>query len=190
MNTESELARAQVQTAAIVAADPSRRGDPTLPLAQYVARERLEEWRRRFEGGERTMLLTAIRTCAAHGLVMPEWIARAYIDAYDLISSARAGSWDDVFGSPHGKGKHLSRLRQTRETWPIVLAAVVEAVNDGEIQRGEPIPRSLFERIGAMKGVHLARTRVEELYEVGKAMTGIDPAAKLENLPAGKIAES
>jgi hypothetical protein len=81
------------------------------PLYRFYARNDLRSLRERFDRGDRHALMLAIRKCAQHDLVMPGWVAEAYIEAFDRVNHYRARSWDAVFGSPVPKGAHLKALR-------------------------------------------------------------------------------
>lgn len=147
---------------AALAADPARSdADPTLPLYQWAAAQTLETLRAQFEAGDRMALLAAIRKCANHDLSLPGWAATAYIRAYDEVLNYRSKSWDEVFGAPYPKNKHLGALRKKR----MLRFAVWKAVN--EIRRREPmtpINADLFERVGEMMRPPLGKTSAEEYY--------------------------
>ncbi len=170
MSVSMEWAAAIAETEAIIAADPARAEDRTLPIFILAARERIAEERKNFDGGEKMALLAAIRDCACYDLPMPEWVSRAFIRAYDQVLSCRSDSWDEVFGRPYKKGAHLSRMRQARINRGAVWLEVKRAV-----QRGESINTDLFERIGARIGI--GKTRAEELYAQAKRRLG-NPAKK------------
>lgn len=93
--------------------------DPRGPVFVWCALNELETLRARFKRGDRMALMIAIRLCANHDLVMPPWVATAYIDAFDRVNHYRAESWNQVFGEPN-KGKHLAkqRLRETQR-WQV-----------------------------------------------------------------------
>lgn len=131
-----------------------KRDDPKSPFAQWAALQELEQLRARRESGEQYALTYAVRVCAGHSLPMPEWVARAYIEAFDTIDSRRAGSWEAVFGPAIPKGRHLAALRKEHlhsiAVWNAVLA---------RHERGEPIDDSLFAEIGEKLGLGLTLTK-------------------------------
>lgn len=146
------------ETDAILAADPSRSfADPTLPVFQCAGRMMLEDERARFEAGDKNALLGAVRTCAQHGLVMPDWLASAFIRGYDQVLNLRTGSWDDAFGKPIPKGAHLAALRKKRAKTPAVWLAIQDAK-----RQGCAIDMKLFDEIGARLG--LGKTLVAEYF--------------------------
>jgi hypothetical protein len=142
-------------------AEGGKRSAPMSPLVQWAALQELEGLRARQEGGDQYALMYAIRVCAGHGLPMPEWVAQAYIEAFDTIDSRRAGSWEAVFGPAIPKGKHLAALRKEHlksiAVWEEVLA---------RHQRGEPIDDSLFAEVG--KKLNLGLTLTKRYYSLQK----------------------
>ena len=103
--------------------------DPALPLYQWFGAQVIESMR-----GETTesgfSVLACVRRCANHDLVMPQWLARAFIRRYDAVLRCRADSWDDplAFGKPYPKGAHLSKLRAARTHRIDVYNRVVAAI--------------------------------------------------------------
>lgn len=165
---------AQRETDAALAADPSRNiADPTLPIFQFVARNDLLVEKARFEAGDRNALLGAIRICANHDLVMPEWLARAFIRAYDKVLRHDVGSWDDAFGRPLPKGRHLNAARKKRNKAPAVWRRVRKLHEEGRA-----IDDLLFEDVG--KELGLGKTLVSEFYyEHDARWGGLSMAAKV-----------
>lgn len=145
-------------------ADPTRSiADPTLPVAVVAAHMDLEQERIRFEAGDNNALLGAIRICANHDIVLPEWTSRAFIRAYDDVLNFKKGSWDEAFGHPIPKGKHLSALRKKRtKKW-----AVWNAVQDAIKTKNQAIDEQLFAEIG--KDLGLGKTLAAEFYYSCKA---------------------
>src|SRR6266853_5958929 len=90
--------------------------DPCSPFSQWVALRRLDQLERDFNGGDESSIPTALAECARAGLVMPDWLASAYLAAYRHINHRRAVSWDDVLGSPLPDGgvRKLGELRRQR----------------------------------------------------------------------------
>ncbi len=169
---EWTLEEAQAESDKALADNPARESyDPTLPLFQWFALKRLEECREAFHRGDEYELMHAIRICANHGLPLPEWAAMAYIKAYDSVINARAKSWDEVFGAPYPKGKHLNATRKKR----MLEFAVYNRIN--EILRGEPVTSAmpqrtptdgyLLERVA--KEFHIGKTLAAEYYGSAEA---------------------
>ncbi len=157
---ERGLQEAWHETQEILAADPSRSAaDPTLPVFQFAARESLDEERARFDAGDKVALLGAIRICANHDLVMPEWVSRGFIRSYDKVVRCSTASWDDAFGLPFPKGAHLSAIR-TQRLYPLLVRLEITRAHDGG--RGRAIDESLSEDVGRPLG--LGKTLVSEYY--------------------------
>lgn len=123
-----------------------------LVLAQ--AREMLDKYERAFRAGDPYALMQAIRKCANQDLVMPEWVARGYIRAFDRVHNFRAKSWDSVFGKPLPKGAQLAALRKKREKSVHVWNEVQQ-----RHQRGASIDDSLFASVGRKLGLGLTLTK-------------------------------
>jgi hypothetical protein len=69
-----------------------------------------------------------------------------------------ANSWDDVFGKPHPKGKHLHRI--VLENRKFGVHQLVRRIHE---QEGVPIGDALFERVGRETG-RGGKTVIAELY--------------------------
>lgn len=159
---DPELDEAIRLTLQAIEKDPDKVSDPTLPLYQHVAKDNLEEERRRYEEGDKNALMGAIRICANSRLPMPEWVATEFIAAYDKVLNCRSGSWDEVFGRPYKKGTHLAALRKRRRGRIQVMLEVRAAK-----ARGESINFGLFEKIGKKLG--FGRSLTQELYADAKS---------------------
>jgi len=132
--------------------------DPSLPVWKVDAELVLESERQRFEQGDGMALLAAVRVCANHDMPLPAWASKAYISAFDAVLNCRAESWDEAFGRPFKKGKHLHALRKRRTMQRKVWLAVRHAHEHD----GASIDVSLFEKVG--KKLHLGKTQTSGLY--------------------------
>lgn len=151
--------------------------DPAAPFSQWVALKRLDQLEQAFRDGEESALLAAVAECARADLVMPLWLATAFLHAYRDVIHRRAVSWDDVFGSPlPGDIKHklqrLVALRKKREkslfVWEEVRRRSAPRGWDqkkgeaGEAIKGEAIDDLLFDSVGKKFGI--GRTIAKEYY--------------------------
>jgi hypothetical protein len=135
--------------------DPS---DPTGPLFQFNALVELGAvLEPRFRAGEDRALMLALRLCANHDLVMPEWVSRAYIEKFDRANSLRVLSWDEVFGPIVPPGRQPKRYMEDR-----VLRPKVYKLCRDKIAAGQPTDEALFEEVGALVGIK--KTRASRLY--------------------------
>ncbi|MCC5860396.1 MAG: hypothetical protein JJT93_00630 [Gammaproteobacteria bacterium] len=78
-----------------------RRGDPASALSQQSALQAIEALRVRYQAGHPFALLWAIRECANFGLVMPDWVAQAYIARLRLVTHFKLRTLDEAFGHCH-----------------------------------------------------------------------------------------
>lgn len=132
---EAATQAAMRETEALLERDPARSiADPSLPIYQLAAIEKLELERRAFEAGDKLALLGAIRVCANHDVVMPEWVATNFIRAYDRVLHTKVGSLDDAFGRPYN-GKWMERRRKVRDS---NIAAEIKKV----MTEGAPVTRA------------------------------------------------
>jgi hypothetical protein len=141
--------------------------DPTGPLHRWWARRKLAVLEQRYAAGDRFALMYAIRVCANHDLLMPLWVALAYIEGFDQVNHYRADSWDTAFGRPFPKGGHLARARQRHMHRPQVYVRVMEILKSEE---GATIDDGLFERVGKELGI--SKTLCSELYYQMKTRRG------------------
>ena len=112
----------------------------------------------KFEAGDKRAIMRAMYTCADLDIPMPAWLSRAFVDACNQVFSYQAKSWDEVFGVPHPKGKHLAAMRKKRDK---SLEAWVAVLRDHELH-GKPIGEALFAEVG--KELALGKTLVAEFY--------------------------
>jgi hypothetical protein len=135
---------------------------PHLPIYQWNALEEISGLKVAFDRGDKVALFAAMKNCAQHGLVMPEWVSRAFLAGYRKVISYRVGSWDEAFGRPHPKGKHLDNLREDREKQVAIAIHIRRLVRS----EGRPIDDALFEEVGKKFG--MAKTRCNRLYYEAK----------------------
>jgi hypothetical protein len=141
--------------------------DPTGPVYQWDALHRLDQLQADYGNGDQAALFAALRVCAGHGLQMPAWASRAFIDGYDQVLNCHVGSWDEAFGRPYPKGKQLGRMREARRKRPAVYLMIC-SIRSREPRT--PIDDALFERVGSRLG--LGKTRTGELYYEARKLYG------------------
>lgn len=141
--------------------------DPAGPFDQWVALSMLDSMKIAFEGGDSFTLMRAIRLCANHDLVMPDWVRRGFILAFDKVNGYRAKSWDEVFGKPLPKGANLNALRKKREKSILVWNEVHRRLHTNKIWDKSsktwkplvPIDDELFTEVGQQFGLGLTLTK-------------------------------
>jgi hypothetical protein len=155
------LDEALAATEAALAADRTREHDPALPIYQWCALRKLDVERQKFDSGDRMALLGAVRQCANHDLPLPAWAAKAYIEAYDLVLTCRAKSWDEAFGTPYPKNSNLNAMRKRRLLRYAVFNEVRRLLN---VDPRPPIDATLFETVGKMVRPPVGKTMAADLY--------------------------
>lgn len=118
--------------------------------------EQLTEAETDFKAGDKSRILHGVSLCVGFGLPWqkwPQWLLRAYNDAYEAGTTGAISSWDEVFGRPIPKGKQRKSWRLKRFTLAIVhrveqLHAVI-----GKEGKKTPIDKGLFETVGAEFGI-------------------------------------
>jgi hypothetical protein len=147
--------------------------DPTSPVRQYEAAKKCAAMRAAIENNAEDRgfkILRCMRECAAHSLVIPEWLARAYIQAFDAVDSCDAISWDAeiAFGKPYKKGTRNAHEKRDRKMALVVWKEVAAAVGGVKAKR---FNNDLFEQIG--KPLGLSRDTARKLYNMAVKFYGL-----------------
>jgi hypothetical protein len=89
---------------------------PTSALYQWFEAQRLTAGRVGIESGTGYDVLAAVADCALHGLVMPDWLARAYLKRYRQVQQLHVASWeaDSAFGKPYPLNAQVGAMRRRR----------------------------------------------------------------------------
>ena len=155
---------------------------PATPIYQWFAAQELTDTGTQTE---RTGfdVLACVRKCAIHQLVMPEWLADAFVKRYNSVLNCRAGSWDDdaAFGEPYPRldgqpKRQLKSLRKARLHRVAVWLAVVDAIKENPKLA---IDINLFQRIGLV--FRLKSTEVQTYYYQGAELMGYGAKGKLRD---------
>lgn len=99
---------------------------PDTPILQWVEAQHIKADRARIEAGTGFDVLAAVAGCATRGLVMPDWLARAFLKRYRQVQQLRVASWDaeDAFGKPYPSKAQLGAMRRRRDqrfkVWEVV----------------------------------------------------------------------
>jgi len=104
---------------------------------------------------------------------VPQWLSDVFVKAYEDVCTARAGSWDDVFGRPWPKGTHLKQLNNR---WSKALP-IWQAVETARTS-GKKIDDGLFTKVGEQFGV--SKTVAKKIYY---AMKNADDAIRAHGHP-------
>ena len=138
---------------------------PNDPLFQYIAVRNCNALKAAIDAGSGCAVLEAVSICALRGLVMPHWLASAFLKRYRAVTQARAASWDDPlsFGRPYAKG---TNIRARRKALTLRLEVLHEVNSILSMELDTPIDKGLFERVGAP--LALGATLAEEYYYTAK----------------------
>ena len=132
-------------------------------LPEEVSRAMLEELRQRYQAGDKSKLVAAIRFCGNHKLIMPEWVVDAFFKATNSWYNYEVKELGEALDLAWPKGAHINALKKKRKNKYAVYNRVSEAH-----EHGETIDINLFEQIGRELGI--GRTLASEYYYEVKAM--------------------
>jgi hypothetical protein len=99
-------------------------------------KEQLEQAERAYKAGNKSRILHGVVLCTAFGLdrrQWPQWLDRAFNDAYEAGISGAIASWDEVFGRPIPKGKRRKAYQLQRQ----LTLAIVHRVEQLHATRGK-----------------------------------------------------
>ncbi|MBP8019396.1 MAG: hypothetical protein KAY82_05115 [Hylemonella sp.] len=134
---------------------------PVDPFYQYIAVRDCNALKSKIEAGSGFAVLSAVRLCGTHGLVMPEWLAYAFNSRYYAVATYRALSWDDPksFGRPYKKGTNIKARQKALHLRHKVSIAIHDILAS---EPETPIDKALFERVG--EPLAIGATLAEEYY--------------------------
>jgi hypothetical protein len=96
-----------------------------------------------YERGHKVLLLWHLYEYVRYQRPIPQWMAEAFCTACKRVYGFEVESWDDVFGRPLKKGKHLDVQRRRLK----IRDALYHRVEERNMA-GEGIGKSLFESVG------------------------------------------
>ncbi len=137
---------------------------PYLPMFQLWAVNACNDLRPLIEADQANSggaVLDAVYMCARNGLMMPDWLATAFMSRVRAVSDFKAASWDSPlsFGRPHPKGTRLAAERK-RLRFQATVHTRILLIRQEEPET--PIDKRLFERVGKLYG--LGATLAENYY--------------------------
>lgn len=146
------------------------------PLAQWDAARRVTNCRLAVECGDGFAVLEGVAACVAHGLVVPDWLASAFLSRYRAVQQLRADSWDAeiAFGKPYPKGTQLARLRVRRTARLQVAKLVQEFVAKNP---DLPVDVARWEEVG--RAANVGKTLAQELHAEAVSMGLTQPVSEL-----------
>ena len=112
-------------------------------IAPLVHRQ-LEDYRRRFQRGERRALLLAIDLYLA-SFSVPKWMADGFFEAISQWLSYQVATLDEAFRVRRPIGKHLDKRRAREELRPLIMLELARR----QQQYNAHMVRSTFDQVGA-----------------------------------------
>jgi hypothetical protein len=92
--------------------------------------------------------------CVQYNLPFPPWLAAAFRQACDKVSSREVKSWDDVFGEPVMKGQRLYNLRRDLQ--------IVRRIQELRAAGGSLTRAGIFAEVG--EEFNLTDSVIERIY--------------------------
>jgi hypothetical protein len=105
----------------------------------------LEDYRKRFEAGDKSVLLWGLRFCIGcdPNVPIPAWLKRAILSACDAGLTHEIKSWDEVFGKPLKKGQRQATARRNAK----IAHEVYQRVEERH-RAGKALDKALFAAVG------------------------------------------
>jgi hypothetical protein len=121
-------------------------------LRRRVARKILAGLRARYEAGDRGALLSAIKECALTDMVMPPWLALAFLEGWRRMKRAEPGEndWNEIFGRPFPKYAHVEQRRERLLLESEICRRVAECKRMHKTVPWEELARELGSSKGAL----------------------------------------
>lgn len=121
------------------------------PFAQVGAASFCLKARTAINAGDGVAVMEAVAQCAAHGLVLPNWLSVAFIERYQRVMSGECKGWGEVeaFGAIVPKGKNLAGVVAVSRFSPWAYELAVELLSKNA---NRPIDVGLYEEIGLTIG--------------------------------------
>lgn len=117
------------------------------PDAQVRAAAFCLKWKDAIESGDGVAVMESVAQCAAHGLVLPGWLAVAFVGRYQRVMMGMCEGWDDseAFGSVVPKGKNIAGVRAVAQLEPWAYEVAIELLLE---KPKRPIDVYLYEQVG------------------------------------------
>jgi hypothetical protein len=103
----------------------------------------LESDRKRFEAGDKALLLYCVERCLTHNVPAPAWLKQPFSNVCTAAQTYEIRSWDEVFGRPQKKGQRLKMARRKMEIATDLFWRVMERYD-----AGEALDKELFAAVG------------------------------------------
>lgn len=152
-------------------------------VARWAAAQRLRGSESRIaslNGGE---ILDLVAECAAHGLVIPSWLAAEFLDRYGLVRGFHAKSWDEAFGKPFPKSARLTSMRKRQERMRRLSKLVMGFVLSSPRAKLDP----MWVEWGELLGV--SSKEAQKIYKDAVAAGMVMPTKRLREIAAAALEE-
>jgi hypothetical protein len=103
--------------------------------------------------------IDGIAQCVRASLVVPDWLAKAFLRQYDKVLNCHVATWDEAFGPAFASGKHLSTRRLYRQYGFRVL----KLFTNDEFRGEKALPRTLAGRQKAAEILGISEKQVRTL---------------------------
>ena len=128
----------------------------------------LENYKDRFERGDKTQILHALAWCIGAQAPVPAWLKQAFCEGCFAARMYEIASWEDVFGRPLKKGKRLGTARRNLMKSLDICDRVEEWQNTGK-----PIDDRMFAAIGKDLGIGSSTVTKDLYYETKNEIDAI-----------------
>jgi hypothetical protein len=117
----------------------------------------LESCRKRFEAGDKLVVVSCLYWCIDNDVPIPDWLERILKEACYAVENHEIESWDEVFGKPLKKGQRRAVARRNAAIAHKIFQRVEELHAAGKAR-----DKKLFGTVGEEFGV--GGTVASELY--------------------------
>lgn len=121
------------------------------PLFQSLTAYAVNAMRPAVESGDGGAVLEAVAKCAAHGLVLPGWLAAAFVRRVESVHTGDVASWDDptAFGRAIPEGMNRNGVYARQQVAPQAYRAALDLLR---LDPERPIDKGFYEDVGRAIG--------------------------------------
>ena len=133
--------------------------DEVDPLEKWIAIQKLKQWHKQYQKGDKRVILPGVSVCMKSGLPFPRWVESAFLAICEDARRYKVKSWDIAFGKPYPKNARIESRRDWLEKKELVYARTREILtNNPETS----IDTDLFEKVGEEFGI--CRSDANDMY--------------------------
>ncbi len=121
------------------------------PVRQNFAAQQCLKLKDKLDAGDSGAALDAVALCATHGLVIPSWLAVAFVSSYQAVIYGDARDWNDknAFDSAFPKGANKSGVRAKKQMAPWAYECAKRLLAEDP---SRAIDAGLYEDVGSQIG--------------------------------------